>query len=174
MDLAGSLSKHALPSIGTAGTPARRTSLIRVGVPVVSAKSIYRSLGSGVARTATGPKTPSLAHFDSNKKVAGNRPCRNQEKIMRQINQMRSTGWLAQRLGLSVTTIERLRAQSPQDLPPCCTIGKSKRYDEQAVEQWIRDTGRASQAQGPETYTTGEPSATKTLTSQKEVPNDNA
>lgn len=29
---------------------------------------------------------------------------------MSEINQMRSTGWLAQQLGLLVTTIERLRA----------------------------------------------------------------
>ena len=38
---------------------------------------------------------------------------------MSEINQMRSTGWLAQRLGLSVTTIERFRAQGSPDLPPC-------------------------------------------------------
>lgn len=49
-------------------------------------------------------------------------------------NKMRSTSWLAQRLALSVTTIERLRAKQPTELPPCHSIGKSKRYDEQAVE----------------------------------------
>ena len=53
-------------------------------------------------------------------------------------SQMRSTSWLAQRLGLSVTTIERLRAKNSPDLPPCHTIGKSKRYDEQQVEQWLQ------------------------------------
>ena len=83
---------------------------------------------------------------------------------MSEINQMRSTGWLAQRLGLSVTTIERLRAQGSPDLPPCRTIGKSKRYDERAVEQWIRDAGRANSAQPAQATGTGKRSATLTLT----------
>ena len=93
---------------------------------------------------------------------------------MSEINQMRSTGWLAQRLGLSVTTIERLRAQSSHDLPPCRTIGKSIRYDEQAVEQWIRNAGLANQAQPSQTTSTGKPSATLTLTARKGAPNGNA
>ena len=93
---------------------------------------------------------------------------------MSQINQMRSTSWLAQRLGLSVTTIERLRAQGSPDLPPCCTIGKSKRYDERVVEQWIRDAGRANQAQPSQATGTGMPSATVTLTARKGAPNGNA
>ena len=93
---------------------------------------------------------------------------------MSEINQMRSTGWLAQRLGLSVTTIERLRAQGSQDLPPCRTIGKSKRYDERAVEQWILDAGRANPAPAPQATSTGKPSVTLTLTAQKGAPNGNA
>ena len=93
---------------------------------------------------------------------------------MSQINQMRSTGWLAQRLGLSVTTIERLRAQGSPDLPPCRTIGKSKRYDEQAVEQWIRDAGSANPARPAQTTDTGKPSATLTLTVRKGAQNGNA
>lgn len=93
---------------------------------------------------------------------------------MSEINQMRSTGWLAQRLGLSVTTIERLRAQDSQDLPPCRTIGKSKRYDERAVEQWIRDAGRENSAQPSQATDTGKPSATLTLTVRKGAPNGNA
>ena len=92
---------------------------------------------------------------------------------MSQINQMRSTGWLAQRLGISVTTIERLRAQGSSDLPPCRTIGKSKRYDELAVEQLIRDAGCANPAQAPQTTGTGTPSVTLTLTTQKGAPNGN-
>lgn len=93
---------------------------------------------------------------------------------MSEINQMRSTGWLAQRLGLSVTTIERLRAQGSPDLPPCRTIGKSKRYDERAVEQWIRDAGREKPAQPAQATSTGKPSATLTLTVRKGAPNGNA
>ena len=93
---------------------------------------------------------------------------------MSEINQMRSTSWLAQRLGLSVTTIERLRAQGSPDLPPCRTIGKSKRYDERAVEQWIRDAGRANTAQAPQATSTGKPSVTLTLTALKGTQNGNA
>lgn len=93
---------------------------------------------------------------------------------MSQINQMRSTGWLAQRLGLSVTTIERLRAQGSQNLPPCRTIGKSIRYDEQTVEQWIRDAGCANPAQPAPATDTGKPSATLTLTVRKGAQNGNA
>ena len=93
---------------------------------------------------------------------------------MSQINQMRSTGWLAQRLGLSVTTIERLRAQGSQDLPPCRTIGKSKRYDELVVEQWIRGADRANSAQPTQATGTGTPSVTLTLTAQEGAQNGNA
>ena len=92
---------------------------------------------------------------------------------MSEINQMRSTGWLAQRLGLSVTTIERLRAQGSPDLPPCRTIGKSKRYDERAVEQWIRDAGREKPAKPAQATSTGKPSATLSLTVLKGAPNGN-
>ena len=93
---------------------------------------------------------------------------------MSPINQMRSTAWLAQRLGLSVTTIERLRTQGSPDLPPCRTIGKSKRYDERTVEQWIRDAGRENSAQPAQATGTGKPSATLTVTVRKGVPNGNA
>ena len=50
---------------------------------------------------------------------------------------LRPTRWLAQRLGLSVTTVERLRTARSPDLPPAITIGTSIRYDEAAVEQWL-------------------------------------
>ena len=50
---------------------------------------------------------------------------------------LRSTQWLAKRLGLSVTTIERLRASGSTDLPPAILIGRSIRYDETAVEKWL-------------------------------------
>lgn len=93
---------------------------------------------------------------------------------MSEINQMRTTGWLAQRLGLSVTTIERLRAQGSPDLPPCRTIGKSKRYDEQVVEQWIQDAGNTNSAQAPQATVAEKPSATLTLTVRKGAPNGNA
>ena len=47
------------------------------------------------------------------------------------------TSWLADRLGLSVTTIERLRSKKSPDLPPHLLIGKSIRYDEAVVERWL-------------------------------------
>lgn len=51
---------------------------------------------------------------------------------------LRSTRWLAQRLGLSVSTVERLRAQGGDALPPHVVVGRhSIRYDEDVVEAWI-------------------------------------
>ena len=93
---------------------------------------------------------------------------------MGQINQMRSTRWLAQRLGLSVTTTESLRAQGGQDLPSCRTIGKSIHYDKRAVEQWIRESGSANPAQPVQATGAGKPSATLTLITRKGAPNGNA
>jgi predicted DNA-binding transcriptional regulator AlpA len=61
---------------------------------------------------------------------------------------LRTTRWLAQRLGLSVTTVERLRAARPRDLPPSILIGKSVRYDEATVEQWLTDRMTSSSAAG--------------------------
>lgn len=52
---------------------------------------------------------------------------------------LRSSRWLAQRLGLSVTTVERLRAAGSPDLPPAIVIGRSIRYDESAVEHWLQE-----------------------------------
>lgn len=51
---------------------------------------------------------------------------------------LQNTAWLAKRLGLSVTTIERLRTQDPSQLPNSISIGRSIRYDESTVEAWIQ------------------------------------
>lgn len=53
---------------------------------------------------------------------------------------LKSTLWLSVRLGLSIRTIERLRAISPTDLPPHLVIGSSIRYDEKQVEEWIKSS----------------------------------
>lgn len=53
------------------------------------------------------------------------------------ISFLRPTTWLAKRLGISVSTIERLRANGSSDLPPSVVIGGSIRYDERAVEAWL-------------------------------------
>ncbi|MDF1481084.1 helix-turn-helix transcriptional regulator [Extensimonas sp. H3M7-6] len=60
-------------------------------------------------------------------------------KILRRLQ---PTTWLAERLHLSTTTIERLRMIDPDSLPPCIHIGRSVRYDELAVEEWLRERMR--------------------------------
>ena len=52
---------------------------------------------------------------------------------------LRPSIWLAERLGLSISTIERLRAAGSSDLPPSIVIGTSIRYDQAVVEQWLLD-----------------------------------
>jgi predicted DNA-binding transcriptional regulator AlpA len=52
---------------------------------------------------------------------------------------LRSSRWLARRLGLSLTTVERLRASGSQHIPPAIKIGRSIRYDENLVEKWLHD-----------------------------------
>jgi predicted DNA-binding transcriptional regulator AlpA len=54
-----------------------------------------------------------------------------------EITSLKNTIWLAQRLGLSVTTIERLRAKGSEDIPPHIKIGNSIRYDENSVDQFV-------------------------------------
>lgn len=62
---------------------------------------------------------------------------------------LRSSRWLAQRLGLSLTTVERLRASSPAELPPPIVIGRSIRYDEAAVEGWLLERQAAGAVKRP-------------------------
>lgn len=54
------------------------------------------------------------------------------------INTLQPTSWLAKRLGLSVSTIERLRARGEGQLPPHLVIGlHTIRYDVAVVEDWL-------------------------------------
>ena len=62
------------------------------------------------------------------------------------INSLQSTAWLAKRLGLSITTVERLRAQNSHALPQHITIGRSIKYDEGKVNAWIQSRLEASEA----------------------------
>lgn len=57
---------------------------------------------------------------------------------------MRSTNWLSSRLGISVSTIEKLRSQGSNDIPPHLHIGRRFLYDEASVERWI--SSRLSQS----------------------------
>ena len=53
-------------------------------------------------------------------------------------NTLQPTSWLAKRLGLSVSTIERLRARGEGQLPPHLVIGRRTiRYDVAVVEDWL-------------------------------------
>jgi len=53
-------------------------------------------------------------------------------------NTLQPTSWLAKRLGLSVSTIERLRARGEGQLPPHLVIGRNTiRYDVAVVEDWL-------------------------------------
>ena len=53
-------------------------------------------------------------------------------------NTLQSTSWLAKRLGLSVSTIERLRARGEGQLPPHLVIGRHTiRYNVAVVEDWL-------------------------------------
>lgn len=54
------------------------------------------------------------------------------------VRSLQPTRWLAQRLGLAISTIERLRARGDRNLPPHVVIGpQSIRYDEAVVEAWL-------------------------------------
>lgn len=60
------------------------------------------------------------------------------------------TRWLAQRLGLSVSTIERLRAHGDRNLPPHVVIGpQTIRYDEAVVEAWLAARMRSAAREEP-------------------------
>ncbi|WP_374266702.1 helix-turn-helix transcriptional regulator [Zoogloea sp.] len=67
-------------------------------------------------------------------------------------NTLQSTSWLAKRLGLSTSTIERLRARGEGQLPPHLVIGRHTiRYDVAVVEEWlaVRQHGQASKPASP-------------------------
>ena len=57
---------------------------------------------------------------------------------MTESHNLKDTKWLAEKLGLSVTTIEKRRAEKPDELPQHINIGKTIRYDECFVNTWIQ------------------------------------
>jgi predicted DNA-binding transcriptional regulator AlpA len=60
---------------------------------------------------------------------------------------LQKSSWLAKRLGISITTLERLRVAGSPDIPPAIQIGRSFRYDESFVEQWLHNRLQALVAQ---------------------------
>lgn len=59
------------------------------------------------------------------------------EEVPAVMHTLHDTAWLAKRLNISVTTIERLRVRKSPDVPPHLTIGHSIRYDAAVVEAWL-------------------------------------
>lgn len=81
------------------------------------------------------------------------------------IRSLQPTSWLAQRLSLSVSTIERLRARGDRNLPPYVVIGShSIRYDEEVVEVWLN-----ARMRGPSESVADNPTSA-TVASAPEVP----
>jgi len=50
---------------------------------------------------------------------------------------LHDTKWLAKRLNISVSTIEKLRAKNSKELPIAIQINKSVRYCESYVDWWL-------------------------------------
>lgn len=56
-----------------------------------------------------------------------------------QLRRLYPTKWLSDKLGISVATIERLRAAGSSAIPPHIVIGNgSIRYADLDVEQWLQ------------------------------------
>jgi len=52
--------------------------------------------------------------------------------------QLRDTKWLANRLGISLSTVEKLRSEESEAIPAAITIGKTIRYGDTYVEWWLQ------------------------------------
>lgn len=77
---------------------------------------------------------------------------------------LQSTSWLAKRLGLSVSTIERLRARGEGQLPPHLVVGRHTiRYDVDVVEDWLSVRQHGRMAAPAITSVNALPAAGKTL-----------
>lgn len=56
-----------------------------------------------------------------------------------QLRRLYPTKWLSDKLGISVATIERLRAAGSSDIPPHIVLGSGTiRYADLDVEQWLQ------------------------------------
>lgn len=54
------------------------------------------------------------------------------------LHRLMPTSWLAEKLNLSVSTVERLRTHQPDQLPPHVSIGRTIRYDDRVVDDWLQ------------------------------------
>lgn len=57
-------------------------------------------------------------------------------------NSLKDSIWLAERFGVSLSTIQKLRAYKPEKLPAAVRIGRAVRYDPATVEAWIKNNMR--------------------------------
>lgn len=93
-------------------------------------------------------KPPSITATGPNKSV-GNVPAINKDQVMQKLRRLQPTSWLAEKLGLSLSTIEKLRAQGSDDLPPYLIIGGSIRYSDLDVDAWIEERLKAAKPTAP-------------------------
>jgi len=53
-------------------------------------------------------------------------------------DRLHDTKWLAERLNISISTIEKLRAKKSNEIPSSITINHTIRYSESYVEWWLQ------------------------------------
>lgn len=56
---------------------------------------------------------------------------------VKETNELKNTQWLAERLRISKSTLEKWRSLGFPVLPPAIHIGSMIRYDENEVEEWL-------------------------------------
>jgi predicted DNA-binding transcriptional regulator AlpA len=114
--------------------PARTTSIcLSIG------RLSHHGLSSAIS---TRPQSPLFTRIGKNRPI-GDVPLPQKETTM-QIQSLKPSNWVAQRLGISTCTLERLRSQGA-DLPRHVIVGRSIRYPEDEVEAWISEHLKASQ-----------------------------
>jgi len=58
--------------------------------------------------------------------------------LMTNNDRLHDTKWLAERLNISISTIEKLRAKQSNEIPSSITINHTIRYSESYVEWWLQ------------------------------------
>jgi predicted DNA-binding transcriptional regulator AlpA len=74
---------------------------------------------------------------------------------------LKNTKWLAKKLNLSRSTIERLRKTNSNSLPPYILLGTNIRYDANTVDKWISQHQQAQLHRTPPLITKKEHSNDK-------------
>jgi len=58
--------------------------------------------------------------------------------FLKPIMKLHDTKWLAETLDLSISTIEKLRSEQSNEIPPSININKTIRYSESYVGWWLQ------------------------------------